>query len=241
MNMNMFIDNLYWLHYFNHIIGESADLFYNALFLSNRLAWILYALALCSMWYAGTPGLLPERPKGLLRHHARTITLMICCAMPVLFIISKAIQKFVESNRPMMQENLLQIPLPPKIWHRVVDSFHMQGSFPSDHAVVFFLLATSLFSLNRWWGVIGLVLATFFSLLRVALGFHWPMDVLVGAIMGIVAGLVVIILSRWMVDGVFMRLSRKKINTWVFAVLVYLFLYDCSYKFSHIMRLLGHD
>jgi len=238
--MNMFIDNVYWLHYFNHIIGESPDLFYKALFLSNRLAWILYALVLCSMWYAGTLGLLPERPKGLLRHHARSITLMTCAAMPILFIVAKIIQEIVESNRPMMQEGLLQIPLPPKEWHSVIASFDMDGSFPSDHAVVFFLLATVLFSLNRWWGLVALGLATFFSLLRIALGFHWPTDILAGAALGTVAGLLIIILSRWM-DGFFMRLSRKKINLWMFAVLVYLFLYDCSYKFSHIMGLLGHD
>ncbi|MDQ6994717.1 MAG: phosphatase PAP2 family protein, partial [Mariprofundaceae bacterium] len=200
----------------------------------------LYALALCSMWYAGTPGLLPERPKGLLRHHARDITLMTCCAMPVLFIASQVIQKLVPSHRPMMQENLLEIPLPPKEWHSVIDSFHMQGSFPSDHAVVFFLLATVVFSLNRWWGLIALSLAVFFSLLRIALGFHWPMDILAGAALGVLAGLLIILLARWM-DSLFMRLSQKKINTWVFAVLVYLFLYDCAYKFSHIMGLLGHD
>jgi len=234
----MNIDNIYWLHYFNHIIGQSPNLFQLALFLSDRLPWMLYALALCSMWYAGTPGLLPERPKGLLRHHARDITFMTCAVMPVLFVISKGMQKVFESTRPMMQNGLLQVPLPPKEWQTVISSFDMQGSFPSDHAVVFFLLATVLFSLSRWWGLVGLLLASFFSILRIALGFHWPVDVLVGALIGILGGLVIIVLSRWM-DSVFLRLSRRKINICLFAVLLYLFLYDCSYKFSHIMSLIG--
>jgi len=232
------IDNLYWLHYFNHLIADSPELFHWALFVSDRIPWILYALTLCSMWYAGTPGLLPERPKGLLRHHARDITLMTCAAMPVLFVISKMIQQVSESTRPMMQEGLLQIPLPPKEWHQVVSSFGMQGSFPSDHAVVFFLLATVLFSLNRWWAVLGLLYASFFSVLRIALGFHWPNDILVGALMGVFGGLIIIVLSRWM-DDLFIRLSRHKQHIWIVGLLGYLFLYDCSYKFTHILGLIG--
>ncbi len=224
------------LHYFNHLIGSSPELFYAALNLSDRLPWLLYALALCAMWFSGTPGLLPERPNGLLRHHARDITIMTCMVMPVLFIISRIIQKVVESSRPMQQDGLLEIPIPPKIWYDITGSFHMQGSFPSDHAVVFFLLATVVFSLNRWWGLLALLLATFFGLLRVALGFHWPSDVLAGAALGSFAGLLVVLGSRW-ADSLFIRWSRKQWSWWL-APLMFLFLYDCSYKFTHVMSLI---
>jgi len=234
------IDNVYWLQYFNHMIGDSADLFRMTLFLSDRLPWLLYALALCSMWFAGTPGLLPERPNGLLRNHARHITLLTFLAMPVLFVISKMIQKFVDSTRPMMQEGLLQIPLSPKEWHAIIDSFEMQGSFPSDHAVVFFLLATVIFGLSRVWGVIALLAATFFSLVRIALGFHWPWDVLAGAILGSSVGLFVLLMA-YMTDSLVVKVAKLPMKLWFISAVVYLFLYDCSYKFSHIMSLIHHD
>ena len=235
----MLIDQVSGLQYFNHFVGQSSDIFRSALFLSDRLPWLLYALTLCSMWYAGTVGLLPERPGGLLRSHARYVTLLTLVAMPPLFVVSKVIQKFVESTRPMLQEDLLLIPLPPKEWQTVIASFDMQGSFPSDHAVVFFLLATVIFALNFWWGMVALAVVTFFSLLRVAVGFHWPMDVLVGALIGMAAGAVILVMVRF-TEPRFVRWTQRPMKLWLVAALFYLFLYDCSYKFNHIMGLMQH-
>jgi len=64
-------------------------------------------------------------------------------------------------------------------------------SFPSDHATLFFALSTGFFFLSRWLGA----LAVLYTLLlicfpRVFLGYHYPSDILAGAVVGIVAALV---------------------------------------------------
>jgi len=58
------------------------------------------------------------------------------------------------------------------------------GAFPSDHAALFFALAVGLFAWSRAAGIVGLGAAALFSLARVAVGFHYPVDVLAGGAIG---------------------------------------------------------
>ena len=58
------------------------------------------------------------------------------------------------------------------------------SSFPSDHAIVAFAIATSLLFWNRRVGIAALVVATLICIARVSVGVHYPTDVLVGAIVG---------------------------------------------------------
>lgn len=61
------------------------------------------------------------------------------------------------------------------------------SSFPSDHAVLFFSLATVLLYVDRRVGVLALVFsAVAIALPRVYLGLHYPTDVLTGAVVGVV-------------------------------------------------------
>lgn len=59
------------------------------------------------------------------------------------------------------------------------------SAFPSDHAVMFFALATCFCMIHRRIGYIALahsLVAIAFA--RVFLGFHWPSDILAGALVG---------------------------------------------------------
>jgi undecaprenyl-diphosphatase len=61
------------------------------------------------------------------------------------------------------------------------------SSFPSDHAALFFALATCILFVSRGAGILAFCHAFFVvSLPRVYVGLHYPTDILAGAAIGIV-------------------------------------------------------
>ena len=63
------------------------------------------------------------------------------------------------------------------------------SSFPSDHAALFFSLATGVFLISRELGVLTyLYILIFIALPRIYLGFHYPTDIFAGALLGMVCG-----------------------------------------------------
>jgi undecaprenyl-diphosphatase len=62
-------------------------------------------------------------------------------------------------------------------------------SFPSDHATAAFAIAVALLLRHRRAGILALVMAVTVSVARVAVGTHYPGDVLAGALLGSAAAL----------------------------------------------------
>ena len=70
-------------------------------------------------------------------------------------------------------------------------------SFPSGHATFFFALATAIYLYDRRAGAFFFICAILISIARVMAGVHFPLDILVGALIGTVIGCVVhMFLSR---------------------------------------------
>jgi undecaprenyl-diphosphatase len=92
--------------------------------------------------------------------------------------------------RPLHAEMLdLQLPLS-------VSSTTLGGwsSFPSDHAVLFGALATCFWMVNRWAGLLATLHALIvIAFARVYLTLHYPSDILGGAVIGLVVGLVLMV------------------------------------------------
>jgi undecaprenyl-diphosphatase len=65
------------------------------------------------------------------------------------------------------------------------------ASFPSDHATAAFAIATAVALRHRRWGAVVLMFAGVLAAGRVALGIHYPTDVLAGAALGAAASLLV--------------------------------------------------
>ena len=57
-------------------------------------------------------------------------------------------------------------------------------SFPSDHTAAAFALGMSLWFFNKKWGKWALFMAALIGLARIFCGVHYPMDVLVGMMIG---------------------------------------------------------
>ncbi len=67
-------------------------------------------------------------------------------------------------------------------------TFKSWSSFPSDHAALFFALATGIYLVSRRMGwLVYLYTAVVIALPRVYLGIHYPSDILAGALLGVVA------------------------------------------------------
>jgi len=69
-------------------------------------------------------------------------------------------------------------------------------SFPSQHAVFLFALATSVYFFNKQWGWWLFILALLVSTGRVFAGVHWPLDIIGGALVGIFGGIITRLLTR---------------------------------------------
>ena len=76
------------------------------------------------------------------------------------------------------------------------------SSFPSDHAAGSFGFAMGLAFAGATDGVLAFILALLIAWARVFVGVHWPTDVMMGGLVGIVAGLLILSLRRrldWLV------------------------------------------
>jgi len=71
---------------------------------------------------------------------------------------------------------------------RLLINHSPDNGFPSEHAILAFSVAGSVV----WWrpllGGIGLVLAALLGVARIYVGVHWPLDILVSAAVGLMAG-----------------------------------------------------
>lgn len=91
-------------------------------------------------------------------------------------IIEHAINYFFPTARPFVELNFTPLVM------RAADA-----SFPSAHATIFFTMATLLFFwISRKWGVWFFAGALLIGVGRIFVGLHYPIDILGGALIGIV-------------------------------------------------------
>lgn len=72
-------------------------------------------------------------------------------------------------------------------------------SFPSGHSGASFAAATAIFcTMPKKYGIPALVLAALIAFSRLYVGIHYPTDVLVGVLDGIVFGILAVHLLKWL-------------------------------------------
>lgn len=70
------------------------------------------------------------------------------------------------------------------------------AAFPSGHAAFFFAMAFAIFFINRKLGIWYISGAVLMGLARVAVGVHWPLDIVGGALVALLSVIVV----RWILN-----------------------------------------
>lgn len=125
----------------------------------------------------------------------REIKMLILAAFSVFLsriIITEIIRFFYYVPRPFVNNSVHQL-----IFHEA------SGSFPSGHAAFFFALAMAVFFFHKRWSILFFLGALLIGIFRVIAGIHWPVDILGGAIIGI--------LSTWIIYQ-FLNLDKKPVS-----------------------------
>lgn len=109
-------------------------------------------------------------------YYKEMLVISLVSAFVSRFIFVTIIRYFYHNPRPFMAlENVNSL-----ISHEAT------SSFPSGHASFYFALATGVYLYNKKLGYIYLGLAVLMGVARVFAGVHWPLDILAGAILGMV-------------------------------------------------------
>ena len=110
----------------------------------------------------------------------RRATLAAVLSAGLALVAGKLISEVVDRARPFVED--------PHGVHLFAPHAADAG-FPSDHATAAFAIAIAILLRRRGWGIVALAAATVLSIGRVALGVHFPSDVLAGAALGAAAAL----------------------------------------------------
>ncbi|MCI0501410.1 MAG: phosphatase PAP2 family protein [Epsilonproteobacteria bacterium] len=111
------------------------------------------------------------------------------------------------------------------------------SSFPSDHAVLYVSLATGIYIVSKKLGIFALLYATFFILLpRAYVGYHYPLDLLAGAIIGVLftISLIKYFKHSFYVDWI-LNFSEKKLV--IFYPLLFLLTYQIAEVFDGVREI----
>jgi undecaprenyl-diphosphatase len=158
------------VHALNSALGHH-DGIEDALVIYERLSELVFLLILAGLVCFASDGL---------RRAAVAAGFSAAAAL----LLAQIIVRIVDRPRPFVMH--------PAEVHRFLQHAPDPG-FPSDHATAACAVSVALLLRSRAWGIATLLLAVVIMAGRVALGVHYPSDVLVGGLLG---GAVALLLAR---------------------------------------------
>ena len=138
-----------------------------------RLVVPLYALATIGLWFLA-------RPYGNPRWKLASASALV--AAGVALLANQVISHLWDRPRPFTTHAALT---------HVLSARTTDPSFPSDHAAAAFAIAFAVYAFSRRGGALFLAAATLIALSRIALGLHYPSDVVAGMLVGLGAAVLV--------------------------------------------------
>jgi len=178
MNIDLFLFNL--IHQF-----------------AGRWAWLDYFMKFCAQYlaYVLVVVLLIFLVVNFKKYWKMVAEALIAAAI-TRFVLTGFIRWLWFRPRPFVALNFLPL----------IDQNPKEASFPSGHASFFFALSTIVYFYNRKAGILFYVASFLIVLGRVFVGIHWPLDVLAGAILGILTG--------WALNWLFRKYANKLIKNY---------------------------
>lgn len=163
--------NIQTFFFINGYAGQSVLLDKIFLFITNPLIFIM--LGVTATWIIFIRPLYKKDP----------IERLSALRDALFFVISMAFVWFIVA----MIKSVVAFPRPYQYLHGV-KTLLVYGdfdSFPSLHAAFSFALAFLVLKRHRTWGIVLFAMATLVGLSRVFVGVHFPIDIIVGAFLGV--------------------------------------------------------
>jgi membrane-associated phospholipid phosphatase len=215
----------------NHLFSNSAFLRYQVeLFGDSGIGRYLVAAVPVFLWFRLSA--ITDKTDPLTFKY-RAIEILL--SFPPTFLIAKLIQRIVEQSRPIASLPL-EVIGDPRTWMTLKATFEDVGSFPSDHAALFFLTSTFLWSVSRRLGAVAFFLSVYFCLLRVAYGYHWTSDIIAGAVLGITIALILLKLEQFYRSQLAYLIRMLQAWPAISAALVFLVLADIACGFDILLE-----
>ena len=173
------------------------------------------------------------------RQDNRIEVLRIFAGLVAALAIARALQVFLPGRLRPIHDATVGFILPYGANPHILEHWN---SFPSDHAVIFFAIATAIWRRSRLCGGLAYLWVLLFACLpRVYLGYHYPSDVVAGAMIGtaiMVAAYAVPTnsASRWAADRVF---GWEQLHPSMFYTLAFIATYQLVTLFDTV-RTGGH-
>ena len=176
MNIDLYLFNL-----INGFAGRWAWLDYVGMFCAEYLGYVL--LAVLAVFLAIN-----------FKKYWKMVLEAIIAAIITRFILTDFIRWLWFRPRPFVALNFISL----------INQSPKEASFPSGHASFFFALSTIVYFYNKKAGIIFYIASLLIVLGRVFVGIHWPLDILVGAILGVLTG--------WILNKLFRKHANKIIK-----------------------------
>lgn len=157
--------NAVFFYFLNNLAGKNINFDCIAIFFASYLQYWLVAGVLLFL-------ILGKDKRG----EFRNLVLVGLSVFLSRVVITELIRFFYQSARPFVNNEVYSL-----ISHEAT------GSFPSGHAAFFFALAMAVCFKHKKWSTVFFVGAAFMGISRIIVGVHWPIDILAGAVVGIIS------------------------------------------------------